>query len=322
MSSIFPIREKVSLDREPEPRLVDLDEETADEVFEALASTTTRKIFLELHNQPQTASDLADVTDTSVQNVQYHLEKLTEADLVDVVDTWYSERGSEMKVYAPTDDSLVLFAGRDKQSAFRRLVNRFAGVLAFLLPPSILAGYLANWRESSSQEAVPTEFGDESSGDAGAPVEETPQEQPEPQTAAVEEESDEMADATPQEDSDAADSGGGDGSGGGSDSSGGDDGGATGDSGGADGGTGEEELTGTVDESFHARMNDSDIETIQVDVDNSTQVADALASNNETVYLVTEKTSNEILGIDPTVALAFFLGGLVVYGMFAFRRRY
>ncbi|PSP28580.1 hypothetical protein BRC65_01920 [Halobacteriales archaeon QH_2_65_14] len=60
------------------------------------------------------------------------------------MDTWYSERGSEMKVYAPQDESLVMFAGRDKQSTFRRLLDRVAGIFALLLPPSILVGLLAN----------------------------------------------------------------------------------------------------------------------------------------------------------------------------------
>lgn len=144
MSSIFPLREKVTLDDQREPRLVEIDEDTADEVFEALSSGTTRQIFLELHSAPQTASDLADVTETSVQNVQYHLEKLLDADLIDVVDTWYSERGSEMKVYAPQDESLVLFAGRDKQRSLRSLLNRVVGVLAVLVPTSALAGLAAS----------------------------------------------------------------------------------------------------------------------------------------------------------------------------------
>jgi len=144
MSSIFPLRDNVSLDDEREPRLVEIDEDTADEVFEALSSQTTRKIFLELHSAPQTASDLADVTETSVQNVQYHLEKLLDADLVEVVDTWYSERGSEMKVYAPQDESLVLFAGRDKQRSLRSLLSRVMGVLGVLVPTSAAAGWITS----------------------------------------------------------------------------------------------------------------------------------------------------------------------------------
>jgi len=173
MSSIFPLREKVTLDEEREPRLVEIDEDTADEVFEALSSQTTRKIFLELHQAPQTASDLADVTETSVQNVQYHLEKLLEADLVEVVDTWYSERGSEMKVYAPQDESLVLFAGRDKQRSLRSLLNRFIGVLGVLVPTSAFAGWVTSRSDSGiggllgGDEDADTANGDEALDAAG-----------------------------------------------------------------------------------------------------------------------------------------------------------
>jgi DNA-binding transcriptional ArsR family regulator len=163
MSSIFPLRENVTLNDEREPRLVDLNEETADEVFTALSSGTTRTIFLELHKAPQTASDLSDVTETSVQNVQYHLEKLLDADLIEVVDTWYSERGSEMKVYAPQDESLVLFAGRDKQGTLRSLLNRVVGVLGVLIPGSALAGYAT----SRSGDGFGGLFGGGSGGDGG-----------------------------------------------------------------------------------------------------------------------------------------------------------
>jgi len=166
MSSIFPLREKVTLDDQREPRLVEIDEDTADEVFEALSSGTTRQIFLELHNAPQTASDLADVTDTSVQNAQYHLEKLLDADLIEIVDTWYSERGSEMKVYAPQDESLVLFAGRDKQRSLRSLLNRVVGVLGVLVPTSAFAGWLA----SRSGEGFGGLFGGGSDGGSNAPT--------------------------------------------------------------------------------------------------------------------------------------------------------
>jgi len=143
MSSIFPLRETVTLDDERGPRLVDLDEETADEVFEALASRTTREIFLELHSEPQTASDLASATDTSVQNAQYHLDKLTDADLVEIVDTWYSDRGAEMNVYAPTDESLVLFAGEDKERSFKALLKRVLPVITLLVPVSALVAWLS-----------------------------------------------------------------------------------------------------------------------------------------------------------------------------------
>ena len=171
MSTIFPLREKVSLDDGREPRLVDLDDDVADEVFKALSSGTTRRIFASLHDTPQTASDLADVTDTSVQNTQYHLQKLADADLVEVVDTWYSERGTEMKVYAPTDESLVLYAGNDKQGSLRALLKRVVGLVALLLPASAVVAWLA--RQFDGQPGGATEVVPRDSGAVPAPGTET-----------------------------------------------------------------------------------------------------------------------------------------------------
>jgi DNA-binding transcriptional ArsR family regulator len=153
MSSIFPLRETVTRDNQGGPRLVDLSEEAADEVFEALAASTTREIFLALHDQPQTASDLAERTDTSVQNVQYHLGKLQDVDLVEAVDIWYSERGSEMDVWAPTDESLVMFAGEDKERSFKSILSRFVGTAGLLAPTSLLVAFAAS-RFSGDSEST------------------------------------------------------------------------------------------------------------------------------------------------------------------------
>jgi len=174
MSSIFPLRDTVRPDESREPRLVDLDEETADEVFETLAASTTREIFLALHEEPQTASDLAELTDTSVQNIQYHLEKLQDAELVSVVDTWYSKRGSEMQVYAPDDESLVLYAGRDKQSTFRSLLNRMLGLASFLVPTSVLTGLAARQTISESSDTAGTDVARTSDSDMGSLTEDAP----------------------------------------------------------------------------------------------------------------------------------------------------
>jgi DNA-binding transcriptional ArsR family regulator len=152
MSSLFPLRQSVELDDSREPRLVGMDEEVADDVFEALSSGTTRRIFGHLHDEPHTASELADLTDTSVQNVQYHLGKLDDADLVEVVDTWYSERGTEMKVYAPTDESLVVFAGGEEKGRLRQLLKRAVAILGVLAPVAIMLGWFAGRLADSGAE--------------------------------------------------------------------------------------------------------------------------------------------------------------------------
>ncbi|MFB6218883.1 MAG: ArsR/SmtB family transcription factor, partial [Halobacteriaceae archaeon] len=110
MSRLLPFRTPVERESD-EPRVLGIDDDAADEVFDALASRTAREILGALYEEPRTASDLAEGVDTSLQNVRYHLDSLTDAGLVEVADTWYSSRGTEMKVYAPADSSVVVFAG-------------------------------------------------------------------------------------------------------------------------------------------------------------------------------------------------------------------
>lgn len=110
MSSPLPLRP--SVDHKPSTRSVrDLTAEATETVFEALGSETARTILAALENDPATASDIADRVETSLQNVQYHLNNLQEADLVADVGTWYSAKGKEMSVYAPTVDRLEFRLG-------------------------------------------------------------------------------------------------------------------------------------------------------------------------------------------------------------------
>lgn len=113
-----------------DPRVVGVHDDEAEAVLAALGSETARDLLSALHEEPTTTSELADELDTSLQNVQYHLSKLSDADVVGVVDTTYSEKGREMNVYAPADEPLVLFAGREEEStgiktALKRLLGGY-----------------------------------------------------------------------------------------------------------------------------------------------------------------------------------------------------
>lgn len=127
----------------PEPdestQLVGFNDQMAGEIFDALASETTRDVLEAVYNHPGTASEIAENVDTSLQNAKYHLDKLREAELIEIADTWYSEQGNEMKVYAPTSESVVLFAGDEtKQSSLRESLSRLLGSIGVLMVSSIL----------------------------------------------------------------------------------------------------------------------------------------------------------------------------------------
>jgi DNA-binding transcriptional ArsR family regulator len=111
----------------------------------ALSSSTARELLSLLHDEPATPSELADRVDTSLQNVQYHLDRLSEAGAVEVADTAYSEKGREMDIYAPADRALVVVGGKDEDtSGIRAAVARLLGGLGVLALASVLLQMLVD----------------------------------------------------------------------------------------------------------------------------------------------------------------------------------
>ena len=133
--SLLPSRPDTSSADEASPRVVGVDSDRADDLMSALSSETARQLLTELHEDPAPPSALADRVGTSLQNTQYHLQKLQDAGAVEVIDTAYSEKGREMDIYAPADRPLVIFAGREEQSRGLRdaLSDLLSGIAAVSL---------------------------------------------------------------------------------------------------------------------------------------------------------------------------------------------
>jgi DNA-binding transcriptional ArsR family regulator len=167
MSRLLPFQSDADVPEDRAPRVVDLEGEDAEKVFGALSSETAREIFTALHEEPMTASDVADAVDSSIQNVRYHLENLGDAGLVDVVDTWYSSRGNEMKVYAPKDGPLIVSSDESRASRIRTALSRLVGGVGALAASSLLVQYA--WDELFG----PTGTAFTGGGAGGAPAPET-----------------------------------------------------------------------------------------------------------------------------------------------------
>lgn len=139
MARLLPSTPDLSRAEEAEPRVIGMDGEDADNLLAAISSDTARRLLGRLHDEPAAPSELADHLDTSLQNTQYHLGKLEDAGLVDVIDTVYSEKGREMKVFAPADRPLVLVAGAEEETAtLRSAVTRLLGGLAIIGVASVV----------------------------------------------------------------------------------------------------------------------------------------------------------------------------------------
>jgi len=134
MGRLLPLRS------EPEsspdgPRVLSLDEDASEQALSVLSSETARRLLQALYEQPRTAPELREEVGTSLQNVHYHLDRLESAELIEPTATGYSEKGTEMSVYAPQNEALVLFAGEERdRSRLRETLSRLlggVGVLAF-----------------------------------------------------------------------------------------------------------------------------------------------------------------------------------------------
>lgn len=119
------------VERQRDPRLVDVGSEEGEAVVDALTAATARRILVALREEPRPPSELAEDLDLTAQNVHHHLESLKEAELIEPAGTRYSEKGTEMTVYAPANDPLLLCSARESdRSLLRSVVARlFAGVL-------------------------------------------------------------------------------------------------------------------------------------------------------------------------------------------------
>ncbi|MEA1930609.1 MAG: helix-turn-helix domain-containing protein [Euryarchaeota archaeon] len=142
MKSLLPLTSRVEPTQDG-ANVISISEAAADEVFKTLSSSTARRILSLLYEEPRPAAELAEATDTTVQNVRYHLDNLSEADLIAVADTWYSEKGTEMKVYAPTESALVVCAGRESTTdRLKDAITRLLGALGIFGLASLLVQYL------------------------------------------------------------------------------------------------------------------------------------------------------------------------------------
>jgi DNA-binding transcriptional ArsR family regulator len=133
MADLLPSGSDAAGPIDEDPRVIGIDSDDADAVLSAIASDTAREILTTLHDEPATPAAVASKVDTSLQNAQYHLERMADAGVIDVADTAYSEKGREMDVYAPADGALVVVAGsEDDSTGLAAALSRLLGGVGVL----------------------------------------------------------------------------------------------------------------------------------------------------------------------------------------------
>lgn len=148
MTSTIERLQNRSATTDPQLRVVEMGDDEADDVFDAMASETRRATYEALFDEPATTSELAERLDTSVQNVHHHLSVLQNIDLVEPVDTVYSNQGNEMSVYGPASDPLVFVGEREQAGRVERSLRNVAVGLSLIGLASVAVQVIAErfWR--------------------------------------------------------------------------------------------------------------------------------------------------------------------------------
>ncbi|PSP77332.1 ArsR family transcriptional regulator [Halobacteriales archaeon QS_1_68_20] len=166
MADLLPSTPDLSAAENAEPRVIGVDSKDADDLISALSAGTARELLSALHDEPANPAALADRVDTSLQNAQYHLSKLEDAGVVEVVDTVYSEKGREMNVYAPSDQPLVVYAGKEEETTgLKAALSRLLGAMGILAVASAVVEHVVGERDDGTFFV-----GAPAGGDDGAPA--------------------------------------------------------------------------------------------------------------------------------------------------------
>jgi DNA-binding transcriptional ArsR family regulator len=164
MSRLLPFKSEQT--QKPDGATVlSLEDEATEEALSALSSETAREILSLVYEEPRTPPEIRDEVDSSLQNVHYHLENLEEADLIQPAGSGYSEKGTEMTVYAPASEAVVLFAGQETdRSRLKTALTRLLGAVGLL---ALASAVVRRFAETGTPPA-PVSQGGQAGGDGAA----------------------------------------------------------------------------------------------------------------------------------------------------------
>ena len=119
-------------------------DERAQKISKAMASQTASDILQLLAEDKQSLTEITDRLDIPLTTAKYHIENLLEAGLITVAEIKYSVKGREIKIYAVTNQLLIV---APRQSNVRSLLLKYAslfcivvlGTLALSLSSPLLA---------------------------------------------------------------------------------------------------------------------------------------------------------------------------------------
>ncbi len=130
--------------------------EESKKITQVISNDTVRKIIELLADAPLSASDIAERLQTPLTTIVYNLENLESVGLIRVEKIKYSEKGREVRIYAPVRKLIVIVPEKTDRKSITDILRKYVGVvLAAVLASSIIEFLLFRygappWMEKSS----------------------------------------------------------------------------------------------------------------------------------------------------------------------------
>ncbi len=110
-------------------------DERAQKIAKAMASQTANDILSLLSSGAISLSDITEKLKIPLTTAKYHIENMLDAGLITVSETRYSVKGREVKMYALTDQLLIV---APKKTNIQDLLLKYTLCLALLLRVRLL----------------------------------------------------------------------------------------------------------------------------------------------------------------------------------------
>lgn len=113
--------------------------EESKKITQVISNDTARKIIEILADAPLSASDIAERLSTPLTTIVYNLENLESVGLIRVDKIKYSEKGRQVKIYAPVRKLIVVVPEKTDRKSITDILRKYVGVvLAAVLASSII----------------------------------------------------------------------------------------------------------------------------------------------------------------------------------------
>jgi DNA-binding transcriptional ArsR family regulator len=115
-------------------------DERAQKISKAMASQTASDILQLLADNKKSLTEITDRLSIPLTTAKYHIENLLDAGLITVAETKYSVKGREIKIYAVTNQLLIV---APRQSNVRSLLLKYATLFGIVVFGSLAISLLS-----------------------------------------------------------------------------------------------------------------------------------------------------------------------------------